>query len=135
MPVLRCPAPAAEASGDSERPPAGGSRHPQTVCPYRAAISPAAAYKGGGRGQAGRARRGPAGPMQPAMMMFSSKYWARRGFSLDSALPEERPAAGSLTVSAGAGPGSGSAGASPPCVPPCSAPRRPVCSSQQLQGR
>ncbi|NWZ21217.1 TPH2 hydroxylase, partial [Asarcornis scutulata] len=30
--------------------------------------------------------------MQPAMMMFSSKYWARRGFSLDSALPEERPA-------------------------------------------
>ncbi|KAL2309680.1 hypothetical protein Nmel_005898, partial [Mimus melanotis] len=36
--------------------------------------------------------------MQPAMMMFSSKYWARRGFSLDSALPEERPAAGSLTL-------------------------------------
>ncbi|RMC09952.1 hypothetical protein DUI87_12739 [Hirundo rustica rustica] len=32
------------------------------------------------------------------MMMFSSKYWARRGFSLDSALPEERPAAGSLTL-------------------------------------
>lgn len=95
---------------------------------------PPAAYKGGGRGEAGRARRGPAGPMQPAMMMFSSKYWARRGFSLDSALPEERPAAGSLTVSAGAGPGSGSAGASPPCVPPCSAPRRPVCGFQQLQG-
>lgn len=41
--------------------------------------------------------------MQPAMMMFSSKYWARRGFSLDSALPEERPAG--LTVSAGAGSG------------------------------
>ncbi|KAK4832086.1 hypothetical protein QYF61_020701 [Mycteria americana] len=36
--------------------------------------------------------------MQPAMMMFSSKYWARRGFSLDSALPEERPAVGSLTL-------------------------------------
>ncbi|NXN87074.1 TPH2 hydroxylase, partial [Bombycilla garrulus] len=36
--------------------------------------------------------------MQPAMMMFSSKYWARRGFSLDSALPEERSAAGSLTL-------------------------------------
>ena len=45
----------------------------------------------------------PAGPMQPAMMMFSSKYWARRGFSLDSALPEERP--GGLTVSDGAGSG------------------------------
>ncbi|OXB83553.1 UNVERIFIED_CONTAM: hypothetical protein H355_011372 [Colinus virginianus] len=30
------------------------------------------------------------------MMMFSSKYWARRGFSLDSALPEERP--GGLTI-------------------------------------
>ncbi|NXC24588.1 TPH2 hydroxylase, partial [Campylorhamphus procurvoides] len=29
--------------------------------------------------------------MQPAMMMFSSKYWARRGFSLDSALPEQKP--------------------------------------------
>ncbi|NWX89809.1 TPH2 hydroxylase, partial [Nothoprocta pentlandii] len=27
--------------------------------------------------------------MQPAMMMFASKYWARRGFSLDSAPPEE----------------------------------------------
>ncbi|XP_006882629.1 PREDICTED: tryptophan 5-hydroxylase 2 isoform X1 [Elephantulus edwardii] len=27
--------------------------------------------------------------MQPAMMMFSSKYWARRGLSLDSAVPEE----------------------------------------------
>ncbi|XP_068257078.1 tryptophan 5-hydroxylase 2 isoform X2 [Nyctibius grandis] len=36
--------------------------------------------------------------MQPAMMMFSSKYWARRGFSLDSALPEERPAVGSLAL-------------------------------------
>ncbi|NXD71866.1 TPH2 hydroxylase, partial [Eolophus roseicapillus] len=36
--------------------------------------------------------------MQPAMMMFSSKYWARRGFSLDSALPEERPAVGGLTL-------------------------------------
>lgn len=24
--------------------------------------------------------------MQPAMMMFSSKYWARRGMSLDSAM-------------------------------------------------
>lgn len=43
--------------------------------------------------------------MQPAMMMFSSKYWARRGFSLDSALPEERPAG--LAVSAGAGSGVG----------------------------
>uniref|UniRef100_A0A672PI65 Tryptophan 5-hydroxylase 2 n=1 Tax=Sinocyclocheilus grahami TaxID=75366 RepID=A0A672PI65_SINGR len=34
--------------------------------------------------------------MQPAMMMFSSKYWARRGLSLDSAMPagtghNERP--------------------------------------------
>ncbi|XP_071406056.1 tryptophan 5-hydroxylase 2 [Pithys albifrons albifrons] len=36
--------------------------------------------------------------MQPAMMMFSSKYWARRGFSLDSALPEERHTAGSLPL-------------------------------------
>ncbi|KAM9578179.1 tryptophan 5-hydroxylase 2 [Guaruba guarouba] len=36
--------------------------------------------------------------MQPAMMMFSSKYWARRGFSLDSALPEERAAVGGLTL-------------------------------------
>ncbi|XP_006258529.1 tryptophan 5-hydroxylase 2 [Alligator mississippiensis] len=27
--------------------------------------------------------------MQPAMMMFSSKYWARRGLSLDSAVPDE----------------------------------------------
>ncbi|XP_004700501.1 tryptophan 5-hydroxylase 2 isoform X1 [Echinops telfairi] len=27
--------------------------------------------------------------MQPAMMMFSSKYWARRGLSLDSAVSEE----------------------------------------------
>ncbi|XP_064139892.1 tryptophan 5-hydroxylase 2 isoform X3 [Loxodonta africana] len=34
--------------------------------------------------------------MQPAMMMFSSKYWARRGFSLDSAVPEEL--LGSLTL-------------------------------------
>lgn len=50
--------------------------------------------------------------MQPAMMMFSSKYWARRGFSLDSALPEERPAVGSLTVSGGAGSGA------PPPGPP-----------------
>lgn len=58
----------------------------------------------------------PAGPMQPAMMMFSSKYWARRGFSLDSALPEERPAVGSLTVSGGAG-----SGASPPGPPPAAA--------------
>lgn len=54
--------------------------------------------------------------MQPAMMMFSSKYWARRGFSLDSALPEERPAVGSLTVSGGAG-----SGASPPGPPPAAA--------------
>ncbi|XP_059042326.1 tryptophan 5-hydroxylase 2 isoform X1 [Mustela nigripes] len=37
--------------------------------------------------------------MQPAMMMFSSKYWARRGFSLDSAVPEEHQLLGSLTVS------------------------------------
>ncbi|XP_029453483.1 tryptophan 5-hydroxylase 2 isoform X2 [Rhinatrema bivittatum] len=34
--------------------------------------------------------------MQPAMMMFSSKYWARRGLSLDSAVPEEHP--GGLSV-------------------------------------
>lgn len=51
------------------------------------------------------------------MMMFSSKYWARRGFSLDSALPEERPAVGSLTVSGGAG-----SGASPPGPPPAGTP-------------
>uniref|UniRef100_A0A2I3GS93 Tryptophan 5-hydroxylase 2 n=1 Tax=Nomascus leucogenys TaxID=61853 RepID=A0A2I3GS93_NOMLE len=37
--------------------------------------------------------------MQPAMMMFSSKYWARRGFSLDSAVPEEHQLLGSSTVS------------------------------------
>jgi len=28
----------------------------------------------------------PVPKMQPAMMMFSSKYWARRGLSLDSAM-------------------------------------------------
>lgn len=49
--------------------------------------------KGGAAGEAQSAALPPPGlPMQPAMMMFSSKYWARRGFSLDSALPEERPA-------------------------------------------
>uniref|UniRef100_A0A452V6M4 Tryptophan 5-hydroxylase 2 n=1 Tax=Ursus maritimus TaxID=29073 RepID=A0A452V6M4_URSMA len=37
--------------------------------------------------------------MQPAMMMFSSKYWARRGLSLDSAVPEDPQLLGSLTVS------------------------------------
>ncbi|KAK2492623.1 hypothetical protein MC885_020528 [Smutsia gigantea] len=37
--------------------------------------------------------------MQPAMMMFSSKYWARRGLSLDSAVPEEHQLLGSLTLS------------------------------------
>lgn len=59
----------------------------------------------------------PAGPMQPAMMMFSSKYWARRGFSLDSALPEERP--GGLTVSGGAGTeaAGGSGGRAASCRP------------------
>ncbi|TKC38470.1 hypothetical protein EI555_004661, partial [Monodon monoceros] len=36
--------------------------------------------------------------MQPAMMMFSSKYWARRGLSLDSAVPEEHQLLGSLTL-------------------------------------
>nr|BAC04385.1 unnamed protein product [Homo sapiens] len=36
--------------------------------------------------------------MQPAMMMFSSKYWARRGFSLDSAVPEEHQLLGSSTL-------------------------------------
>nr|XP_008109161.1 PREDICTED: tryptophan 5-hydroxylase 2 isoform X2 [Anolis carolinensis] len=35
--------------------------------------------------------------MQPAMMMFSSKYWARRGLSLDSAVPLEHPLHGNLT--------------------------------------
>ncbi|XP_077374062.1 tryptophan 5-hydroxylase 2-like isoform X1 [Festucalex cinctus] len=29
--------------------------------------------------------------MQPAMMMFSSKYWSRRGLSFDSAMLESRP--------------------------------------------
>lgn len=28
--------------------------------------------------------------MQPAMMMFSSKYWSRRGLSLDSAMFHEQ---------------------------------------------
>ncbi|XP_044535126.1 tryptophan 5-hydroxylase 2 [Gracilinanus agilis] len=36
--------------------------------------------------------------MQPAMMMFSSKYWARRGLSLDSAVPEEHQLLSSLTL-------------------------------------
>ncbi|XP_067553456.1 tryptophan 5-hydroxylase 2 isoform X2 [Pseudorca crassidens] len=36
--------------------------------------------------------------MQPAMMMFSSKYWARRGLSLDSAVPEEHQLLGSITL-------------------------------------
>ncbi|XP_072597392.1 tryptophan 5-hydroxylase 2 [Vulpes vulpes] len=36
--------------------------------------------------------------MQPAMMMFSSKYWAKRGFSLDSAVPEDHQLPGSLTL-------------------------------------
>uniref|UniRef100_A0A8C2N765 Tryptophan 5-hydroxylase 2 n=1 Tax=Capra hircus TaxID=9925 RepID=A0A8C2N765_CAPHI len=36
--------------------------------------------------------------MQPAMMMFSSKYWARRGLSLDSAVPEEHQLLASLTL-------------------------------------
>ncbi|XP_038612280.1 tryptophan 5-hydroxylase 2 [Tachyglossus aculeatus] len=36
--------------------------------------------------------------MQPAMMMFSSKYWARRGFSLDSAVPEEHQQFSNLTL-------------------------------------
>ncbi|XP_043349218.1 tryptophan 5-hydroxylase 2 isoform X2 [Dermochelys coriacea] len=35
--------------------------------------------------------------MQPAMMMFSSKYWARRGLSLDSAVPAEHPGLGHRT--------------------------------------
>ncbi|XP_074840136.1 tryptophan 5-hydroxylase 2 isoform X2 [Carettochelys insculpta] len=34
--------------------------------------------------------------MQPAMMMFSSKYWARRGLSLDSAVPGEHQGLSSL---------------------------------------
>ncbi|KAB0360201.1 hypothetical protein FD754_004357 [Muntiacus muntjak] len=38
------------------------------------------------------------GPMQPAMMMFSSKYWARRGLSLDSAVPEEHQLLASSTL-------------------------------------
>ncbi|XP_054632626.1 tryptophan 5-hydroxylase 2 [Dunckerocampus dactyliophorus] len=29
--------------------------------------------------------------MQPAMMMFSSKYWSRRGLSFDSAMLDQRP--------------------------------------------
>lgn len=37
--------------------------------------------------------------MQPAMMMFSSKYWARRGLSLDSAVPQEYPLSRNVTVS------------------------------------
>lgn len=28
--------------------------------------------------------------MQPSMMMFSSKYWARRGLSLDSAMLDQQ---------------------------------------------
>ncbi|XP_067420027.1 tryptophan 5-hydroxylase 2 isoform X1 [Emydura macquarii macquarii] len=36
--------------------------------------------------------------MQPAMMMFSSKYWARRGLSLDSAVPGEQPGLGNLPL-------------------------------------
>ncbi|XP_060100543.1 tryptophan 5-hydroxylase 2 isoform X1 [Heteronotia binoei] len=36
--------------------------------------------------------------MQPAMMMFSSKYWARRGLSLDSAVPQEHPLLGNVTL-------------------------------------
>ncbi|KAB0377893.1 hypothetical protein FD755_009471 [Muntiacus reevesi] len=36
--------------------------------------------------------------MQPAMMMFSSKYWARRGLSLDSAVPEEHQLLASSTL-------------------------------------
>nr|XP_033808153.1 tryptophan 5-hydroxylase 2 isoform X2 [Geotrypetes seraphini] len=36
--------------------------------------------------------------MQPAMMMFSSKYWAKRGLSLDSAVPEEHQLLGHQTV-------------------------------------
>lgn len=119
---------------------------PGDGCPHIAFPSvPAGAYKGGGRGEAGRARRCPppaAGPMQPAMMMFSSKYWARRGFSLDSALPEERPAAGSFTVSAGAGAGRASRRGLGSARARCRAAVRPLCSSlrgqsavsQQLQG-
>ncbi|ETE68639.1 Tryptophan 5-hydroxylase 2, partial [Ophiophagus hannah] len=36
--------------------------------------------------------------MQPAMMMFSSKYWARRGLSLDSAVPQEYPLPRNVTL-------------------------------------
>lgn len=71
----------------------------------------------------------PAGPMQPAMMMFSSKYWARRGFSLDSAPPEERPAVGSLTVSGGAG-----SGASRPGTPPAAAAGTPAGAGAAAAG-
>lgn len=104
--------PSAEVSGNGGRLSAGGSRHPATGLSLIGFPSVSAgAYKRSRRG-ARRAERGvahpplfPPGPMQPAMMMFSSKYWARRGFSLDSALPEERPAGGGLTVSGGAGSG------------------------------
>lgn len=34
--------------------------------------------------------------MQPAMMMFSSKYWARRGLSLDSAMYDQQHLATSM---------------------------------------
>ncbi|XP_050991474.1 tryptophan 5-hydroxylase 2 [Labeo rohita] len=34
--------------------------------------------------------------MQPAMMMFSSKYWARRGMSLDSAMYDQQHLAASM---------------------------------------
>uniref|UniRef100_A0A673JKD4 Tryptophan 5-hydroxylase 2 n=1 Tax=Sinocyclocheilus rhinocerous TaxID=307959 RepID=A0A673JKD4_9TELE len=34
--------------------------------------------------------------MQPAMMMFSSKYWARRGLSLDSAMYDQQHLAASM---------------------------------------
>lgn len=34
--------------------------------------------------------------MQPAMMMFSSKYWARRGLSLDSAMYDQQHLASSM---------------------------------------
>ncbi|XP_030070558.1 tryptophan 5-hydroxylase 2 isoform X2 [Microcaecilia unicolor] len=36
--------------------------------------------------------------MQPAMMMFSSKYWARRGLSLDSAVPVDHQLPGHQTL-------------------------------------
>lgn len=32
----------------------------------------------------------PVPKMQPAMMMFSSKYWSRRGMSLDSAMFQQQ---------------------------------------------